>query len=57
MTLIEKKAKAFDIIKAKKVYPLKLMMYKNNLSFYNMEVSEERRLDEEEFNLLKELLL
>ena len=51
----EKYEKARDIMITKNVsYPF-LKMYKNNLEFYNMEMSEERRLTREEFELLKEV--
>ena len=54
--VIEKSLKALEIIKAKGVYPQRVLMYKNNINFYNAEVSKDRQLTQEEFDLLKEVL-
>lgn len=55
--IVWKSLKALEIIKNKQVYIRQLAMYKNNLEFYNTEMSENRKLTEEEFDLLKEVLL
>lgn len=54
--IAEKQAKILRIIKEKKVYPQRVLMYKHNIRFYNAEVSEDRRLTQEEFDLLVEWL-
>ncbi|MBO7713191.1 MAG: hypothetical protein J6S85_06445 [Methanobrevibacter sp.] len=57
LDIIEKSLKALEIIKEKQVYIRALLAYKNNLAFYNEDMSESRKLTKEEFNLLKEVLL
>ena len=53
---IEKSLKALEIIKNKQVYIRQFLMYKNNLAFYNAEMSESRKLTPEEFSILTEVL-
>jgi len=53
--LIEKSLKALEIIKEKTV-DIWLIQNKKTLKQYNSMVDESRKLTEEEFNLLKEVL-
>ena len=55
--IIETALKALEIIKNKQVYIRQFLMYKNNLSFYNAEMSDNRKLTQEEYDILKEVLL
>lgn len=61
LTELEKKLKAFEIIKEKQIDVLYIAMFPNSLEKYNKHVSfvhdDEWCLTQEEYDLLKEVLL
>ena len=56
ITKLNRQARALQLVKEKKVYPPRLLMWKKNWKFYNAEMPEDRQLTEEEFNFLVEEL-